>query len=229
MNALKNRVLALSLPRMGALWFVALAGVLGCPAAALANVISMYPASVNASSSYVGYPSSDAIDSGPNSLVTDWATNGGGVTNYLDMTLPAVKTLLGFSLTDRTTSGGSNGVFHGGTGDFTTQFELQVYSDALFSIPVGSPIVFSKSVPSSPLSPAAFLFTASLPSISAQYVRYQILAVDGSSTNSTANPGLANIEFSVYAVPEPASFMLLGLGGIGLLFVTSLRRPGIQS
>lgn len=181
---------------------VACAGLLAHPAAALANVI--YPTAVVASSSYPGYSAADAIDTGSNHLVTDWATNGGGVGGYLDITLPTMELLESVELTDRTTSGGVNGAYSGGTTEFTTEFELQAYTSSAFTTLVGAPVVFTKTVPVSPASPAAFAFTGSFPTgLNAEYLRYTVMAVDGSTTNHTAAVGLANIYFET--VPEPSS------------------------
>ncbi len=211
MNAVRNRVWALSLLAAGAM-----GGVVGCSGSAVAGLIS--PSSVTASSSYSGYPSGDAIDSGPNYLITDWAANGGGVRNYLDMVFPTVETLSAVVLTDRTTRGGGNGAFSGGTTDFTTEFELQAYTSPVFTTPLGAAIVFTKSVPVVHNSVADFAFTGVLGGLQAQYLRYTILAVDGSTANATANPGLANIQFEV---PEPAS---LGIFALGLLLLAWKKR-----
>lgn len=214
MSAVKNRALALSLLAAGA--------VGGLASQARAGVV--YPTSVTASSSYSGYAASDAIDRGSNYLVTDWAEQGGGVGGYLDMTFAAPSAFLSFNLTDRTTSGGPNGAYAGGTAEFTTKFSIQAYSSATFTATVGPSLLFTKPVPVSPSSPADFTFSGSLGTplspFTAQYIRYTILAIDGSTTNTTANAGLANIQFAT--VPEPWSLSILAFGVLILVFK---RRP----
>ena len=207
MNAVWNRALALSLLAAGAVGCL-----VGGASQARANLV--YPSSVTASSEYSGYPASDAIDQGSSYLVTDWAANG-GVGNYLDMSFAAPSAFLSLTLTDRTTTGGPNGAYYGGTAEFTTKFSLQAYSSPTFSTTVGSPFIFTKAVPIAPSSPADFTFTGSLGTaanpFNAQYVRYTILAIDGSTTATTGYAGgLANIQFAT--VPEPWSLSILAFG-----------------
>lgn len=80
--------------------------VSGLTFAAEASVV--YPISAIGSSSYPGYDASFAIDSGPGSNVTDWASNSQWVGSTLKLDLGAVYTLLSANVTDRVTSGGLN-------------------------------------------------------------------------------------------------------------------------
>ena len=188
---------------------------LGVSGEVRATVIT--PISAVGSSSYASYPASDTIDTGANRFVTDWAANGTGIGSYLNVDLGGVFTLANALLTDRTTSGANNGAFAGGTSDFTTQFSIKTYTDGTFTTTVGPALTFTKAAPSSPTSTAQFLYTALLGGISAEFLRYTVIAASG------ANPGLADIEFTT--VDEPASLALLGGG---LIVIAVLRRRALQ-
>ena len=90
-----------------------------------------YPGSVGTGSGF--YPASDAVDTGAGHLVSDYASNGVGVGTFLDFSITG-GSASGISLYDRTTSGGGNNAFHGGTTDFTTAFELIFSNNADFSL-----------------------------------------------------------------------------------------------
>jgi len=179
-------------------------------AVAPARASLIHPASVTGSSSFPGYPDSDAIDSGPNSLVSDWASNGQGTSSFLDMTFSAAEHLSQVVVVDRTTSGGPNNTFFGGLFDYTTQFSLQTFTDASFSTPTGSPQIFNKPTPGSTASPADFSFSGTLSGLDGQFLRYSVLAANGS------NPGLADIQFDATLIPEPFTLSILGAGLLGL-------------
>ena len=57
-------------------------------------------------------------------LVAASAANGTGSGSYLNIDLGQVYALANAVLTDRTTLGGDNGNFVGGTTDFTTQLSI---------------------------------------------------------------------------------------------------------
>jgi hypothetical protein len=59
--------------------------LIGWAFSAQADVI--YPISASASSSYPTYGAQFAIDTGPNTTVTDWASNGQGIGSTLNRTL----------------------------------------------------------------------------------------------------------------------------------------------
>lgn len=181
-----------------------------------AQAAVIVPTVVTASSSYPGYDASNAVDVGPNSAVTDWASNGGGAGSFLDLNLGQVYSLATANVTDRVTSGGANGVFVGGTTDFTTSFSIQAFADSNFTTALGSALVFNATTPSNPTSPADFLSTVALNGLSAQYLQYTVLASNG------PNPGLSDISFTE-AVPEPATWAMLLIGFAGIGF-TAFRR-----
>ena len=173
-----------------------------------ATAATVLPSLATASSAYPGFEASYAIDTGVNAANTDWASNGGGAGSFLELTLPGVSTLSAVDVTDRVTSGGGNGAFYGGLYDFTTSFTIQAFTNASFTTASSSLYSFTKLAPSSTTSPSDFLFVGSLPDISAQYIKYTVVAANG------VNPGVSNIEFT--SVPEPATWALM-LAGFGLI------------
>ncbi len=174
-----------------------------------ASALTIIPVSATGSSSFPGYPDSDAIDQGPNAAVTDWASHGQGAGSTLRLDLGAVFKLASATVTDRVTSGGGNGGFVGGGFDFTTSYSLTAYTDATYTTAIGAPVVVANTYPN-------FTTTPSLGDVRAQYVEYDVLASNG------ANPGLSNIDFTG-SVPEPTSWVLL-VAGFGLIGVAARRR-----
>lgn len=185
------------------------------PAAA---VITVNPVSAVGSSSFPGYNDIFAIDTGPGSATSDWASLGQGTSSFLDLDLGAVFQLVSASVTDRVTSGGGNGGFVGGVSDFTTSYSLTAYTDATFTTTIGSPVIVNKLAPVGPTGPGDFLSTANLTGITARYVRYNVLGAAG------GNVGLSNISFN--AVPEPSTWALL-IVGFGMVGVAARRRKSV--
>jgi hypothetical protein len=179
--------------------------------AAQAHAAIIYPISAVGSSSYPGYPDYEAIDQGPGSNVSDWSSYGGYTSAKLNLDLGGVFTLDKAFVTDRVTSGGGNDGFVGGTTDFTTQFSLQAFSNASFTIASGGVLTFNKTTPVGPTTIASFLDTVSFSNMTTRYVQYRVLAANGGNT------GLSDIHFN--AVPEPATWtlMILGFGGAGAM------------
>lgn len=191
--------------------------------ASAAAAVTIVPVSAVASSSFSGYAASDAIDANP---LTDWASNGEGAGSSIFFDLGGLYNLTGASITDRVTSGGGNGVFTGGTTDFTTSYALTFYSDAAGTNAVGgynSPIL---AVPVAPTLPSDFL-NSPLFTITAASVRYTVL-ISGIS----GNPGLSDISFegtpSQGIVPEAGTWMLL-IAGFGMVGVAARRRRLVVS
>jgi PEP-CTERM motif len=201
-----------------ATWLVAVC-TLGSAFSAQADVI--YPIFATASSAYPTYGAQFAIDTGPNSAFTDWASNGQGLGSTLNLDLGAVYTLASANVTDRVTSGGANGGFVGGTTDFTTKFSIQAFTNSSFSTALGSALLlFTVTTPINPTIPADFLTIANLNGLTAEYLQYTVLASNG------PNPGLSDINFTT-AVPEPSTWamMLLGFAGVGLLAYRRKNKP----
>ena len=202
---------------------ILLAGALVCGAAlaSASQAATLTPSIIDASSAYPGYPASDAVDGAAD---TDWAAYGEGDGAYIDFDLGADYALSSATVTDRLTSGGGNGAFHGGTTDFTTELSITAYTSSAFTTPVASeaPEMFSKTTPASPTQPSDF--TTSVPlSLTGEYLRYTVVAANG------PNPGLANISFDgVSAAPEPSAWVLMiaGVGLVGLALRTAKRRQG---
>lgn len=201
----------------------ALCAIVSAPALAVvatpAPTSTIVPVSAVGSSAFNGFAAANAIDQGSNANATDWASNSQGAGSFLNLDLGRVATLVGFSLADRVTSGGNNGSFSGGTTDFTTQFSLQGFTDASFSLASGAAQFFSKPTPMTPTNFDSFAFSGTLANFqSTQFVRYTVVAANG------VNPGLSNISFSAAgAVPEPASWAML-IAGFGLVGAAARRR-----
>jgi hypothetical protein len=165
---------------------------------------------------FPGYPQADAIDQGANMYVTDYASQSAGVGTHLDFAFTQPEFINQIVYTDRTTSGGSNGGFVGGTGDYTTQYEYIFATDPGFTDIVGTVVEGPRPTPTGTLTVASFQEIDDFAGITAQYVEWKVLAANG------ANVGAADFEFS--AVPEPSSVVaLFGLGAMGL-FVAARRR-----
>ena len=178
----------------------------------MASAATIVPTSVTASSQYPGYEVGFAIDQGGNSANTDFASQS-QLPAFINLNLGSSYSISGVDVTDRVTSGGPNGTFFGGTTDFTTSFSLQVFTTAAFTTAFGAPVVFNKTPPVNPTSPADFNFTSATSGLVGQFIRYTAL----SSTSGT-NVGISNITFQgVSATPEPATWgmLLLGFGVAG--------------
>ncbi len=180
-----------------------------------AHAATIYPVSATAPlGSYPGYPASDAIDQGPGSNLTDWAANSTGNGSYLQLDLGASYSLANAYVTDRVTSGCTNGSNCLGSFDFTTSFELQAYTDGTYTTPSGSAVIVSGLVP----PPTGVPTVVALGGLTTQYIIYTVLAADG------VNPGLADIHFdTTTTTPLPATLPLFA-GGLGMIGLVARRR-----
>ena len=183
--------------------------------ATAAGAAGVTPISAIGSSSFGGYEDFNAVDTGANRAVTDWSSLSEGTASFLNLDLGAVYTLGSASVTDRVTSGSSNGSFVGGTTDFTTKYSLTGYTDATFTTVIGSAFVKSNMTPVSPTTPSDFASTINLTGLTARYVRYNVLEANG------GNVGISDITFNT--VPEPASWALMIIG-FGMVGVAARRR-----
>jgi hypothetical protein len=201
-----------------------------------AQAAIIYPTVVGVSSQYPGYPATDAVDGNPN---TDWANNSVGAGSWIELDLGGAYSLATAYVTDRVTSGGTNGSFTGGLFDFTTQYTLQAYSNNSFSSPLATFVVSptyppagTVNEPSAPLpglyclSLSCFQTTVGLGGIVAEYWKYTIVS-QNDSQGTYNNAGLDDIHFST--TPLPAALPLFA-GGLGLIgFFGARRRRRLQA
>lgn len=172
---------------------------------------------VGSAPGFGGYEVQNAIDTGPNSANTDFASQGQGVNAFIDFNLGSPQTLSSITFTDRVTSGGANGGFVGGTGEQNTAFDFILSTNSTFGdaddvIVTG---VAPANISGTAASAADFTSTTPIANLTAQFVRFDVTAVEDNPGNETANNGASNFIFT--AVPEPAGLSLLALGGFGLL------------
>jgi len=133
-----------------------------------------------------------------------------GAATHLDFAFPTLETFSKIIYTDRTTSGGGNGGFVGGTFDYVFHYEFIFSNDPTFATNVGIVMVTLPN-PGITFLPdvAAFTTSTDIPNISALYLRWQVLGTNG------ANPGAANFDFfNANAVPDPATLALAVIGGV---------------
>jgi hypothetical protein len=139
-----------------------------------------------------GYPAADAIDTGANQYLTDYASSGQGSSTHLDFQFPTPETFTGITYTNRTTSGGPNNSFSGGTFDYVYKYEYIFSNDPTFATNVGI-VTITNPNPGSTFFPEVANFQSSdaIPSITGQYMRWQVLQYNG----NTGNTGAADFEF----------------------------------
>src|ERR1700742_3712873 len=116
------------------LYSAGVVAMLGLSSSAKADTLTLLGTS---SASFSGYPAADAIDTSAGNLTTDFASASLGNATHLDFSITG-GTVNQVSLDDRTTSGGANGGFVGGTTDFTTEFELIFSDNSDFSNPLAT-------------------------------------------------------------------------------------------
>ena len=146
---------------------------------------------------FPGYDVGFAIDTGPDAIFSDYASQGGNIDTFIEFDLGQPYTLSEIIFTDRVTSGGPNHAWFGGLFDFVFAFNyiLSVDDDFTNGDGISDDIVFEVEavepdgdVPDE--SEIELLQTsATIPDVLAQYVRWEITDTLGQ------NPGASNFEF----------------------------------
>jgi hypothetical protein len=125
-----------------------------------------------------------------NQYITDYASAGGGASTFISFDLGAQYTLSAILFTDRTTSGGGNGAFKGGTNDFNTSYMFTFSNDMTFATNVGT-LQVDVTPPPQPTTVDSFQTLSIITNIApVQYVKWQVLA-----TGVAGNAGAADIAF----------------------------------
>jgi len=207
-GSMKNLISIVSLSLLGAF----------SSASQAANVVDNNTVTILNSSSvaFGGYGQASALD---NSFSSDFASASLGIATHLDFDFGTALTFSQIQYTDRTSSGGVNNNFAFGIYDYVTKYQYIFSNDASFSNVVGA-VVKQVTVPSVQ-DLANFTHIDSVPGITAQYVRWQVLATNG------VNPGAANFQFAAAPVPEPETYVML-LAGLGLMVGVARSRKQKQ-
>lgn len=122
-------------------------------------------------------------------FITDYASHGGGTATYISFDFGQQYNFLAILYTDRTTSGGPNNKFFGGTSDFNTSYMFTFSNDPTFATSVAQYVV-TVNPPTAPTSVDSFQTLSILPAIPpCEYVQWQVLAT------GFQNPGAADFAF----------------------------------
>jgi hypothetical protein len=161
---------------------------------------------------FPGYDVDFAIDTGPDAILSDYASRGGSVDTFIEFDLGQTYTLSEIIFTDRVTSGGPNHVWFGGLFDYVFTFNYILSVDSDFTNGDGrvDDIVIEVDaeepggiVPDE--SEIELLQTSTMISnVSARYVRWEIVDTRGQ------NPGANNFEFIAAGGGLPGDFNLNG-------------------
>jgi hypothetical protein len=130
-----------------------------------------------------------AAGSADNQFITDYASLGGGTNTFLSFDFGQQYTFAAILFTDRTTSGGPNDKYVGGTFDFNTSYKFTFSNDQTFTNNLGT-VVVTVNPPSQPTTIDSFQTLSLISGIPpAQYVQWQVLSTNGN------NPGAADFAF----------------------------------
>jgi hypothetical protein len=145
---------------------------------------------------YPGYDVANAIDKGgppsvsSNQYTSDYASHGGGNKTYISFDFGQQYTFTAILFTDRTTSGGPNDQYYGGTFDFNTSYMFTFSNDMTFATNVGQVLV-KVNPPSVATTTIENFQTLSILSgiPPCQYIQWQVVTTNGN------NPGAADFAF----------------------------------
>jgi hypothetical protein len=156
------------------------------------------------------YAGSNAIDTDGDFELTDYASNRLAANTFIDFDFGQTLTFTKVEYTDRVTSTGPQGSFTGGLSDFVSGFDLIFSTDATFGN-IDDVVVSTTNIqtPTNPSTPADFTTSVSINSINARYLRWDVTAAPNLSAAGASN-------FNFYAIPEPASVVLIGLFTTGI-------------
>lgn len=172
------------------------------------------PTITNSSPAFPGFGVNFAIDG---NLNTDYASNGAGTSTFIDFDFGAPTSITRVDWTDRRTSGGANGTASNGPNDNVTQFDLIFSQNTTFGD--GDDVI--QTVLSPACCDSQTIAINGGTGYTAQYLRYQVRAISGATTND----GAAEFAFFGTSIPAlgPVALALLAGALIAVAWIVMRR------